>query len=95
MRKGPTRRAATSRWPRRLRPCWAWPLPCCPSPEGLTPRARVGQCPGSNPAEIPQTTDELGELLSFIYDLTVTQAGQHNAARETDGRLLGGISADV
>lgn len=47
-------------------------------PEGFTPQARDGQCPGSNPAEIPQTMNDLGELLSFTYDLTVTQAGQLN-----------------
>jgi hypothetical protein len=47
-------------------------------PEGFTPQARDGQCPGSDPAEIPQTTDQLGELLSFTYDLTATQAGQLN-----------------
>lgn len=48
------------------------------APEGFTPQARDGQCPGSNPAEIPQTMEELGELLSFTYDMTVTQALQLN-----------------
>lgn len=48
------------------------------APEGFTPQAREGQCPGSNPAEIPQTMEELGELLSFTYDMTVTQALQLN-----------------
>lgn len=48
------------------------------APEGFTPQARDGQCPGSDPAEIPQTMEELGELLSFTYDMTVTQAMQLN-----------------
>jgi hypothetical protein len=62
-------------------------------PEGFIPQARDGQCPGSNPAEIPQTMDELGELLSFTYDLTATQAGQLNIP--VVGSVGGGISRRV
>ncbi len=33
---------------------------------------------GINPAEIPQTIEQLGELLSFTYDLTVRRAAELN-----------------
>ncbi len=62
-------------------------------PEGFTPQARDGQCPGSNPAEIPQTLEELGELLSFTYDMTATQAGQLNIP--VVGSVSGGTNRRV
>ena len=52
-------------------------------PAGFTPIAddaseyRAGIA-GINPADIPQTIDELGELESYTYDLTVTAAGKLN-----------------
>lgn len=62
-------------------------------PEGFIPQALDGQCPGSNPAEIPQTMNDLGELLSFTYDLTATQAGQLNIP--VVGSIGGGSSRRV
>lgn len=62
-------------------------------PAGFTPLARDTQCPGANPADIPQSHDQLGELLSFTYDLTATAAGQLNIP--VVGSVSGGSSRRV
>jgi len=43
---------------------------------GFQPLGSDSDCPGCNPADIPQSTDQLGELVSYTYDLTVRRAGE-------------------
>lgn len=45
-------------------------------PHGLEPLGKDADCPGSDPNEIPQTPDKLGELISLTYDITVRRAGE-------------------
>jgi len=67
--------------------------PRLPPALGFEPIGAESQCPGCNPAEIPQTTDELSELLSYSYDLTVSRAGELNIP--IAGTVSGGFDRRV
>ncbi len=47
-------------------------------PVGFQPLGAAADCPGCDPSEIPQNKDQLGELISYVYDLTVRRAGELN-----------------
>jgi hypothetical protein len=53
---------------------------------GFQPLGVDSDCPGCDPAEIPQSLSDLGELLSYTYDMTVRRAGELNIP------VVGGVS---
>lgn len=61
--------------------------------EGLYPVATLVKPKGVDPATIPKTLDELGELESYTYDLTVKQAGELNIP--VIGSVSGGANRRV
>jgi len=53
------------------------PVSAAPLPRGFTPLGTQAPTPTAAPSDgIPQTIGELGELLSYTYDLTATSAAQ-------------------
>jgi len=64
-----------------------------PAPVGFAPLGEAFEAPGVDPEQIPQTRDELSELLSFTYDLTVTRAGELNIP--IVGSVSGGFNRRV
>lgn len=76
-----------------LRPVLAGSPATQEPPVGLEPLGAPGECPGCDPAEIPQTIDELGELVSYTYDLTVRRAGELSIP--VVGSLAGGFDRRV
>lgn len=60
---------------------------------GFVPLGADADCPGCNSADIPQTVDQLGELLSYTYDLTVRRAGELNIP--VVGSVSGGFDRRV
>lgn len=63
------------------------------NPDRVHPLAGEFGVRGIDPAEIPQTVDELGELESYTYDLTVRQAGELNIP--VIGSVSGGTNRRV
>jgi hypothetical protein len=61
--------------------------------DGFTPFGGDADCPGCDPGEIPQTTDDLEELVSYTYDLTVRRAGEFNIP--VVGSVSGGFDRRV
>jgi len=45
-------------------------------PSGFEPVADKPALAGFGPGDIPQTIDQLGELISYTYDLTITRAAE-------------------
>jgi hypothetical protein len=64
-----------------------------PVPVGFAPLGESFEAPEVDPGQIPQTKDELSELLSFTYDLTVTRAGELNIP--IVGSVSGGFNRRV
>jgi hypothetical protein len=64
-----------------------------PVPLGYRPEGRANTCPGADPAQIPKTRSELGELLSFTWDLTVRRALELNIP--VAGSVSGGYDRRV
>ena len=64
-----------------------------PVPEGFTPLGFDLEAREIDPNEIPQTIGELGELLSYTYDLTVRRAGELNIP--VVGSISGGFDRRV
>lgn len=63
------------------------------APAGYTPVGDDSQGSGCDSNEIPQSTDELGELTSLTYDLTVRRAGELNIP--VAGTVSGGFDRRV
>ena len=61
--------------------------------EGFVPFGGEAECPGCDPGEIPQTPDELAELVSYTYDLTVRRAAELNIP--VIGSVSGGFERRV
>lgn len=61
--------------------------------QGFTPLGRDIKVEGVDPGQIPQTPAELGELLSYTYDLTVKRAGELNIP--VIGSVSGGFDRRV
>lgn len=69
-------------------------LTTSPSPSvGFEPLGAEADCPGCRPEDIPQTTDQLGELISYTYDLTVRRAAEFNIP--VVGSVSGGFDRRV
>ena len=64
-----------------------------PVPVGFTPLGFNLEVSGIDPKEIPKTMDELGELLSYTYDLTVKRAAELNIP--VVGSVSGGFDRRV
>lgn len=62
-------------------------------PEGFTPLGLDLEVKGIDPKDIPQTPAELGELISYTYDLTVRRAGELNIP--VVGSISGGFDRRV
>jgi hypothetical protein len=94
--RGPTTRGRTkdaSYIEKLLAPLFGGSPTGGPVPTGYTPLGRNAACSGSDPAEIPKTPEELGELLSYSYDMTVRQAGELNIP--VVGSVSGGFERRV
>jgi hypothetical protein len=64
-----------------------------PVSTGYRPEGRATTCPGSDPAQIPKTRAELGELISFSWDMTVRRALELNIP--VAGSVSGGYDRRV
>jgi len=63
------------------------------TPVGFEPLGKDTDCPGCDPKEIPKSFDDLGELISSTYDLSVRRAGELNIP--VVGTVSGGYNRRV